>query len=1249
MEGGLTRNISVLPNIKKSDTNSTGQRKNIKIDDLLDPHQLLLLENVFSKHPKGELSEEDFIKSFKDVLGQNMIEEDLRTWFMRIDANANGSVDWDEFSSHLLYHNHGVTENGRIKEYIPSSHQLENRHARCHKQHVSKILIHERANTYWTSSHDGMVIVWNPNTLRHSHCINNNTAHLWSSSSSPNTVMITDICLSPSSASMYVAAANRTINVYDMRYAHIKRYVGRKIYNEVKESAGMTGTMAQGSIAKIRDAESKAKLEKGIVATQYHPKVDTTALLQMEDPPSSLEVVQIAEREHLITGLNNGQLIIYSPGRGTIVRSLPPVQKLQTHSSLITNTRYLPQLGGFTLLTSSWDKTLKLTDLEVGVCTHILGNETSRHSVCCIDYNPNAKLIVSSGPEREISLWNPFISQPLALLSGHLTPIVGIAFNPQDNQVISMSADKCVKIWDLRTLKLFQSFADDGLGGEVAISSHGCDKTFTAMAFDNRNQRIVAASTRVQAWPIRRSIPNFAAEYRGHADQIAALLIANMFDQVLTCDVGGCVQLWNLSTGEPEFLFNIKTQEDARCHNDTPFAPTCACLDIFERRFIVGDNRGRVHIFNYSNGQDIRCCRPQRSKKKSKFRAERESRISDVVHIAKTDGSYRYVVASCGVYLYVFNDCESTGVGPAAAFTSEKDTLTIECQHGIISSIIACSHNPLATVGTLDGEIIVYNVSSACEIAVYSKEKSTISESLSAATRLPSLRGAEQRTSRQVFFLTEPSDCDVNNNNKCNDSLSSDSSSSCDISSDSDSDNEHICSLLGFSSVDQKKGIRNMCSIPERQLLATISVGIRIDFWNVKKQRHVMRYGLQYDNIGTFVEICVDPKSDYLAASDNTGIVVVFNISLLNPPECSDMNEESLFRAHDSTVIAISIVTNGFVITCGADLYIKLHSCKGVPVGCFGQSFKGVTPWNLKDPSTWKSNSTVSQYHLPIKRTGSMVKSRKNRRRERSENRHQRELTRQQQQSSEASSFQEKNVQMDTKIEKIDNTISRIPPIPVAASPTFSKKKHWFKQSPNIFIPGKRYKLLPVGCPKKLPLLRNQQSEHDQRKPELLRAKTLRAMRKQMKISKLPSVIKSTALCCQNSQRKAAMREIKNIKVSTPGDSADDTSSPVSMSGLETNKEPLSPEIISERVKELLSNQSSQSRSQHVSDISKAVLYQREVHPKEWVERAVSLLPLKGKSDFYSVTHPTASWSTTIQQIASRKRNTKSQRHQPII
>jgi WD40 repeat protein len=56
------------------------------------------------------------------------------------------------------------------------------------------------------------------------------------------------------------------------------------------------------------------------------------------------------------------------------------------------------------------------------------------------------KVVASGGADRRVLLWNPFSCRMLGTLEGHTAPVVCLASNERDMQVISASADHTIKV-----------------------------------------------------------------------------------------------------------------------------------------------------------------------------------------------------------------------------------------------------------------------------------------------------------------------------------------------------------------------------------------------------------------------------------------------------------------------------------------------------------------------------------------------------------------------------------------------------------------------------------------------------------------------------------------------------------------------------------------------------------------------------------------------------------------------------------
>ena len=94
----------------------TERAQNARVTHNIKYEDLVKLKEVFGQ--EGELEEEDFVREFGQVLGDNLTETQLTHLFMKIDANSDGSVDWDEFTNYMFLNNKGAGGSDGAEEQV---------------------------------------------------------------------------------------------------------------------------------------------------------------------------------------------------------------------------------------------------------------------------------------------------------------------------------------------------------------------------------------------------------------------------------------------------------------------------------------------------------------------------------------------------------------------------------------------------------------------------------------------------------------------------------------------------------------------------------------------------------------------------------------------------------------------------------------------------------------------------------------------------------------------------------------------------------------------------------------------------------------------------------------------------------------------------------------------------------------------------------------------------------------------------
>ena len=90
---------------KDGSSKKDGKNEAGSVEDRINLHQLMELKAAFDRADidgGGSLDMDEFLEAFGEVLGKNLTHEQLTHLFMKIDANSDGSVDWDEFTNYII-------------------------------------------------------------------------------------------------------------------------------------------------------------------------------------------------------------------------------------------------------------------------------------------------------------------------------------------------------------------------------------------------------------------------------------------------------------------------------------------------------------------------------------------------------------------------------------------------------------------------------------------------------------------------------------------------------------------------------------------------------------------------------------------------------------------------------------------------------------------------------------------------------------------------------------------------------------------------------------------------------------------------------------------------------------------------------------------------------------------------------------------------------------------------------------------
>ncbi|MEH2370114.1 WD40 repeat domain-containing protein, partial [Nostoc sp.] len=205
--------------------------------------------------------------------------------------------------------------------------------------------------------------------------------------------------------------------------------------------------------------------------------------------PEIQAMLEVAKQQKASPWLRPLTSNLISPG-GSLLLSLTG------HSKRVNAVAFTP--NGKQVISASWDKTLKLWNLETGECEHTFQGHSDR--VTAVALTSDGKQVISTSWDNTLKLWNLETGKHDRTFHGHRDAVNAVIFTPDGKQAISASHDKTLKLWNLETGKDEHTF-------------------------------------------------------QGHSNWVKAVALTPDGKQVISASSDNTLKLWNLETGKHEHTF----------------------------------------------------------------------------------------------------------------------------------------------------------------------------------------------------------------------------------------------------------------------------------------------------------------------------------------------------------------------------------------------------------------------------------------------------------------------------------------------------------------------------------------------------------------------------------------------------------------------------------------------------------------------------------------------------------------------
>eukprot|EP01062_Namystynia_karyoxenos_P017221 TRINITY_DN16329_c0_g2_i1.p1 TRINITY_DN16329_c0_g2~~TRINITY_DN16329_c0_g2_i1.p1 ORF type:complete len:1461 (+),score=335.23 TRINITY_DN16329_c0_g2_i1:109-4491(+) len=611
---------------------------------------LLELKALFEEVVEGKqgIAEDEFLTTFGPAFLPGASPEQMAQWFTGIDYDADGRVGWDEFCDFLMSSKH-LPKDVQDQDFLPLPMLMDTDGLAGHRECMTHILHNTINDVYISAGEDGVVRQWNPQEGVLSNLLVHGCA---------GETAITDMKWIKETNRLIVLQMDRTIAVYDCgMLGRARRNPLVRMYKGVEPKAdrdlghfslGTRGKpMAQRLVEAAPDPLQQPLIQLAALREQKKGKqadevlgelemlfgghvgsghdkelqtVDAAPLDDLTQATMSMDYAHWTQGGAFLVGCEGGGVHFYTlHNRGDSTMDDGDLGRSHVHwkphAGWVTRLQAVASLDGF--ISSSTDETLQVFNIEKGHAYVTMQDRTGVHNihwgtrnnrgVYGFDYSPELNLLVSWGENRKFIIWNPLTGLSLFQRSEHTHPLTHVMFKP-NHQLVSLSEDKTIKIWDTRTLRCVQTLVDK--------QQRLPEDRYRCMAYDRVRSTIVTGAAVPVLFRMRVVQERMEAgvsvqqQVGGHSQPVTLVMFNPRFGHIVSIDRDS-IFTWDLVTGKQLSVWHpdvLQADVQTGSQEEGSKRISAACFGYCLRRLMCCSDDGNVHVFNYVKSTALKTC-----------------------------------------------------------------------------------------------------------------------------------------------------------------------------------------------------------------------------------------------------------------------------------------------------------------------------------------------------------------------------------------------------------------------------------------------------------------------------------------------------------------------------------------------------------------------------------------------------------------------------------------------------------------
>ncbi|WP_013322705.1 hypothetical protein [Gloeothece verrucosa] len=207
--------------------------------------------------------------------------------------------------------------------------------------------------------------------------------------------------------------------------------------------------------------------------------------------------------------------------------------RLERHNDSVTSVSFSPD--GKILASGSWDKTIKLWDVQTGQEIRTLSGHND--SVYSVSFSGDGKILASGSRDKTIKLWDVQTGKEISTLSGHNDSVYSVSFSPDGKILASGSGDKTIKLWDVQT------------GQEIRTLSGHNDSVYS-VSFSPDGKILASGSgyKTIKLWDVQTG--QEIRTLSGHNDSVLSVSFSGDGKILASGSRDKTIKLWDVQTGQ---------------------------------------------------------------------------------------------------------------------------------------------------------------------------------------------------------------------------------------------------------------------------------------------------------------------------------------------------------------------------------------------------------------------------------------------------------------------------------------------------------------------------------------------------------------------------------------------------------------------------------------------------------------------------------------------------------------------------